>query len=747
MVFCRAVISYARTAEQLEATARRRNPKKREILSGDVAAKLHILPRMRKPNLGLLLLSLTFVTAASVMAQTPKPHPMTLDDAFRVKNVGNVKVSPDGNWVLYTVSSVDLKKDDATTDLWMVSWDGKQDIQLTYDYNGSVGSPEWSPDGKYISFSSGRKGTAEGTQVWVLSRSGGEARQLTDVKKEQGKIAAYQWSPDGTQLLLTVHTGGTVSANEFNDAKDKKYVPPIVITRYLFKQDMTGYITAESHTFLYLYDIATGTMKKLTAGNKYDERDGMWSPDGKEIAFISNHTEESERNINTDVFVVAAKAGSEPRQLTHYTGADAGTPAWSPDGKEIAFLRGGPVKYWQYQEDRLAVIPADGSAHATVVTANFDRPIGAPQWTPDGKHIIALVTDDTNEYPASIDVASGTVQRLVQTEGASRSHSGKTGHEALLWTADTQPAEVYALSDGDLRQLTHQNAKLLSELVLAKSENIQATSKDGTRVDGLITMPDEAGATKPYPMLLWIHGGPQGQDAHEFSVMRQLFAARGYAVLNVNYRGSNGRGIGYQQAIWANWGVDEVQDIEACVNKVVQEGIVDPKRMGVGGWSYGGITTDFMIASTNEFKAASSGAGTGDPLALYGVDEYINQYNFELGPPWKNTETYIKIAYPLLHADRIHTPTLFMGGTSDFNVPLVAGEQMYEALQTLHVPSALIVYPQEFHGFRRPTYIRDRYQYWFNWYDKWVLGKDVKLAYLPWAKKESEKKDSENKAN
>ena len=696
---------------------------------------------MFRPKLGLLLWSLLFASGAPVMAQTPvKPHPMTLDDVFRVKNVENPKVSPDGKYVLYTVSSVDMKKDKATTDLWMVSWDGQQDIQLTYGYDGSVSAPEWSPDGKYISFLSSRKGKVEGAQVWVLNRSGGEARQLTDVTKKQGKIEAYQWSPDGKELLLTVHTGGTVSANEFNDEKEKKYVPPIVITRYLFKQDMIGYVTADSHTFLYLYDVASGKMEKLTTGKKYDERDGMWSPDGKEIAFISNHTAEPERNLNTDVFVAAAKAGSEPRQLTHYTGADLGPLAWSPDGKEIAFLRGGDVKYWQYQENRLAVIAADGGGRATVLTANFDRPIRDPQWTPDGKHIIALVTDDRNAYPASVDVATRTVKRLVASEGVARGHSGKTGHEALLWTTDTKPAEVYALSDGQLRELSHQNAKLVSELVLAKAENMDATSKDGTRVDGLITLPDKAGTTKPYPMLLWIHGGPQGQDAHEFFAMRQLFAANGYAVLNVNYRGSDGRGIAYQKAIWANWGVDEVQDIEACVKKVIAEGIVDPKRMGVGGWSYGGITTDFMIASTNEFKAASAGAGTGDPLALYGVDEYVNQYNFELGPPWENLQTYIKVGYPLLHADRIHTPTLFMGGTSDFNVPLVAGEQMYQALQTLHVPSALIVYPQEFHGFKRPTYLRDRYQYWLNWYNKWVLGENVKLTYLPWAKKEAKEK-------
>ncbi len=665
---------------------------------------------------------------------------MTLNDVFRVKDVGNPKVSPHGNWVLYTVSSMDLKKDRRTTDLWMVSWDGKQDVQLTFGYNGEVSSPAWSPDGKYISFLSSRKGKAKGEQVWVLSRSGGEARQLTEVTKKQGTIEAYRWSPNGKRLLLTVHTGGTVSANAFNDAKEKKYIPPIVITRYLFKEDKIGYVTAKSHTFLYLYDIATGKMSKLTAGEKYDERDGAWSPDGKEIAFISNHTAEPERNINTDVFVTAANAGSEPRRLTHYTGADVGPLAWSPDGKKIAFLRGGHVKYWQYQENRLAVIAADGSGRTTVVTANFDRPIHEPQWTPDGQHIIALVTDDRNRYPASIDVATEKVKRLVESEGASSGHSGKAGHEALLWTTDTKPNEVYALSDGHLRPLTRQNAKLLRKLALAKAENMEATSKDGTRVDGLITLPDQAGATKPYPMLLWIHGGPQGQDAHGFSAVRQLFAARGYAVLNVNYRGSNGRGIAFQKAIWRNWGVDEVQDVEACVNKAIHEGLADPKRMGVGGWSYGGIMTDFMIASTNEFKAASAGAGVGDPVEFYGVDEYVNQYNFELGPPWRDLQTYLKIGYPFLHADRIHTPTLFMGGTSDFNVPVEGGEQMYEALRTLHVPSALIVYPQQFHEFTRPTYIRDRYQYWFNWYDKWVLGKNVKLTYQPWAKKAAKKK-------
>jgi dipeptidyl aminopeptidase/acylaminoacyl peptidase len=239
----------------------------------------------------------------------------------------------------------------------------------------------------------------------------------------------------------------------------------------------------------------------------------------------------------------------------------------------------------------------------------------------------------------------------------------------------------------------------------------------------LLTLPPDAEAGKKYPLLLRIHGGPNGQDAHSFGTERQLFAARGYAVLNVNYRGGSGRGKAYSEAIFADWGHHEVEDLLAAVDEAVKEGYADPNRLGVGGWSYGGILTDYTIASDTRFKAATSGAGVGNPIMLYGVDQYIHQYDNELQPPWKAQETYIKLAYPLYHADRIHTPTLFMGGDKDFNVPLVGGEQMYEALRSLNVPTELIVYPGQFHGFTRPSFIRDRYQRYFDWYDKWVLGK------------------------
>jgi dipeptidyl aminopeptidase/acylaminoacyl peptidase len=223
-------------------------------------------------------------------------------------------------------------------------------------------------------------------------------------------------------------------------------------------------------------------------------------------------------------------------------------------------------------------------------------------------------------------------------------------------------------------------------------------------------------------LLLRIHGGPNGQDQHSFSVERQFFAANGYAVLAVNYRGSAGRGQAFSRSIFADWGNYEVQDLLAGVDHVVKMGVADPDRLGVGGWSYGGILTDYLIASDTRFKAATSGAGTAFTVAFYGTDQYIIQYDYEIGPPWnpKAWETYVKISYPFLHADRIQTPTLFLGGERDFNVPVQGSQQMYQALRSLGIDTQLIIYPNENHGIQRPSYQRDRMERYLAWYDKYI---------------------------
>ena len=663
------------------------------------------------------------LAAASALAQTApapaSPHAMTLDDIFRFQDVGDPQVSPDGQWVAYTLSRIDTAADKRITDIWMVGWDGSQDIELTYNTESSASSPRWSPDGKYLSFEADRLGKAKGTQVWALDRRGGEARELTDVK---GHLGAYVWSPDGKRLLLTIKADDEPESSDKKGEKKEDKPKPIVIDRYHFKQDVQGYLSGTNRNLLYIYDIGTQKLDKLTNDTAHEESNAVWSPDGSKVAYVSNHDPDWDRTINTDVFVVDAAPNSTPKKLTDFKGEDGGRLAWSPDSKWITYTQGSDPKYEEYNLNELAIVGADGTGQR-VLTTKLDRSVSTPRFSPDGKTITVLVEDDRSEYPLSVDVADGTTKRLIDDPGVAFTQNDANGHRVLIWTTDSTPANLVAFEDGKLRKLTGHNDALMAQLKLGTTHDLTAKAKDGTEVHGLITLPPDAVAGQKYPMLLRIHGGPNGQDAHSFVIERQLFAARGFAVLNVNYRGSSGRGRDYSQAIFADWGHHEVEDLLASVDEAVKEGYADPDRLGVGGWSYGGILTDYTIASTTRFKAATSGAGVGNPIMLYGVDQYIHQYDNELQQPWKAQETYIKLAYPLYHADRIKTPTLFMGGDKDFNVPLVGGEQMYQALRSLNVPTELVVYPGQFHGFTRPSFIRDRYQRYFDWYDKWVLGK------------------------
>jgi dipeptidyl aminopeptidase/acylaminoacyl peptidase len=303
---------------------------------------------------------------------------------------------------------------------------------------------------------------------------------------------------------------------------------------------------------------------------------------------------------------------------------------------------------------------------------------------------------------------------------------GKDGRLAVLASSDAKPAEVNAFESNELRVLTHHNDLLMAEFKLGTTEEFRCKAKDGNEVHGLIVKPLDYVAGKKYPTLLRIHGGPNGQDAHSFNFERQLFAANGYMVVAVNYRGSSGRGEKYQTAISADWGNKEVLDLQAAVDHVLSIGLADPDRLGVGGWSYGGILTDAIIAKDRRFKAATSGAGTAFPLGLYGVDQYIMQYDEEIGPPWKvGLDPWIRISYPFLHADQIKTPTLFLGGEKDFNVPLVGGEQMYQALRSLGIPTQLVVYPGQFHGITRPSYQKDRMERYLAWYAKYLKTADA----------------------
>ena len=397
-------------------------------------------------------------------------------------------------------------------------------------------------------------------------------------------------------------------------------------------------------------------------------------------------------------------------------------PEWSSDGKWIAFLVGDEKKYGAYGMEHLALVAADGSAKPVMVkaAADLDRGVTAPHFTADGRAIDVIVADDRSAYPARIPISGGVAEKLAQPPIVMNSWEQAKGCSVAIIGSDTRPNEIFAFENGSFRQLTHQNTELFSQIDIPPSEEVSFKSKDGTEVHGLLTKPVGYTAGSKVPLLLRIHGGPNGQDAHSFSSEKQWFTANGYAVLNVNYRGSSGRGQKFSRAIFADWGHYEVEDLEAGVDHVISMGVADPNRLGVGGWSYGAILTDYMIATDTRFKAGTSGAGTAFTVAFYGTDQYIIQYDYEIGPPWKAFDTYVKLSYPFLHADRIKTPTLFLGGERDFNVPVQGGQQMYQALRSLGIDTQLIIYPNETHGIQRPSYQKDRLERYLAWYDKYL---------------------------
>jgi dipeptidyl aminopeptidase/acylaminoacyl peptidase len=676
---------------------------------------------MLRRRLSCISLLLILALANSLAAQTAR-RPMKLDDLTRFRNVSDPQISPDGQWVAYVVGTTDAKEDKSSSHVWMVNIDGSNDRQITFS-SESESSPRWSPDGKYISFTSSRPGKARGNQVWLLDRNGGEAMQLTELK---GRLQGHEWSPDSKRLALVI--GDPDPESEPGPSPQPGATPrvpkPIVIDRYRFKQDGQGYLLTGRHTYIYIYDIATRKLDRLTK-SKWDESSPAWSPDGTRIAFMSNHGEDPDREPSAQLFVAEAKAGAPEKPLTpETTRANRGRPEWSPDSKWIAFTEGDEKKYGAYNMDHLALVPSDGSSAPARFKASedLDRGVSSPKFTSDGKAIQFLVTDDRSVYPMKANLSGGAAQRLLNPPVVIGNWNFNGGRVVAMSGGDTKAGEIHVWEGNSLRQLTHQNDPLFAELDLGATEEVNFQSKDGTQIGALLTYPIGYVKGTKVPLLLRIHGGPNGQDQHTFSAERQFFAANGYAVLAVNYRGSSGRGQKFSRAIFADWGNYEVQDLLAGVDHVIKMGVADPDRLGVGGWSYGGILTDYLIATDTRFKGATSGAGTAFTVAFYGTDQYIIQYDYEIGPPWnpKAWETYVKISYPFLHADRIQTPTLFLGGERDFNVPVQGSQQMYQALRSLGIDTQLIIYPNENHGIQRPSYQRDRMERYLGWYDKYV---------------------------
>jgi dipeptidyl aminopeptidase/acylaminoacyl peptidase len=590
--------------------------------------------------------------------------------------------------------------------------DGRAEA-LTRTPDASEWLPTWSPDGGSIAFLADRGGEDATTQIWLLPAFGGEARKLTDFP---GGVEDYAWSPDG-KYLAVIATDPERAAGEKKPPKP----PPIVTDRYMFKQDNYGYLTARRR-HLYLYEIAGGAVTQLSTAAS-DEYLPAWSPDGRQIAYVTRRGVDADRHFNYDIYLVEPRAGAAERRLTSFAGADldpdwGARPAWSPDGKRIAYLQSGEDKWIYYAPWQLAIIDvATGDSH---LPAPIDRCFYKPVWAPDGRSILTLVEQSRVTYLSTVDAKSGKVTPLTSGRRFDADVAvAPNGRIAVLGGDDWHPYELAAVERGGLRALTDHNA-FLGPKRLAPIEPIEFASADGTQIEGFLVKPVDYQPGRRYPTILRLHGGPVYQFSHEFMADWQVYAAHGYAVVATNPRGSSGRGFDFSRAIYADWGNKDVQDVLAGVDHAIKLGVADADRLGVGGYSYGGILTNYVIASDTRFKAAASGAGASNFAGLYGHDQYSTYYELELGTPWANRDVYDRVSYPFLHADRIRTPTLFYCAGADFNVPCLGGEQMYQALRTQDISTQFVMYPDENHELTVPSYVRDRLSRQLAWYDRFL---------------------------
>jgi dipeptidyl aminopeptidase/acylaminoacyl peptidase len=629
-------------------------------------------------------------------------------DIYHVKYVDDPEVSPDEKWVVYVVTSPDSTEDKYDDNVWMTAIDGSGAVQLTYS-DEDESNPKWSPDNRLISFLSSRDKAKEKTQLWVMDRRGGEAKQLTELK---ASISDYAWSPDAKKIILTIR-----DQEVRPDSSKDKPAKPIVIDRYHFKQDETGYLE-DKYTHLYLFDLETKKLDTLTKGN-YDHSDAVWSPDGQHIAFTSNRSGDPDRNTNSDIWIIEPKAKPTPRKLTTWIDFDR-NPIWSPDGKSIAYLRSISPEWDTYDEPHLAVVSIDGG-EPTILSRALDRPVNKPQWYQDGKSILALIEDDRQRYVMSFDVASKKYARLSEGDRSITFVKPLQGNRSVVLMSETAKLpEIYVFEKGAFKKLTTHNDAFIEKHSFASAEGFTFKNRDGLQVGGILYWPHGKPKNEKLPLILWIHGGPVAQDEYEFDLTIQMLASRGYAVAAINYRGSNGRGYAFSKAIFGDWGGKEVVDLIDGVNYLIKTGVMDADKLGIGGWSYGGILTDYVTATDPRFKAAASGAGSALQLSMYGTDQYIQQYEMELGVPWKNIGKWMKVSYPFLKMDKIKTPTLYMVGESDYNVPAAGSEQMYQGLRSLGIPTQLVIYPKQNHGLTVPSYWKDRYERYLQWFGKYL---------------------------
>lgn len=666
---------------------------------GLIFMKLSIKPIV---SVGAFLLFVSISITNSAVADTSRRH-ITVDDQHAFKSVASPVFSPDRKWLAYTVSSNDVAANKSITRIWMLPAVGGTPIPMT---SATVSSrqPVFSKDGKTLYFISARGDKK--AQVWSLNLEfGGEARQVTD--NERG-VSRINFSSDEKKLLL-------VLTDEDKTEPLVEGSKPWVVDRLNFKQDYVGYV-GHLRDHIYILDIASGQLTQITHGD-FDDSQPAWSPDDKQIAFTSNRNPEAD--YNTDIWLIESKTGATSRKLTSNTGSDS-SPVWHPDGEWLAISSARPGVEPNYAINHLARISVS-QPEIEFLMEDLDRNVNRIRFSDDGKSIYFLIEDSGERHLARLNLKQQKITRLVTGQRMVTDFAlGARNQLAGIVNQDTQPGELFVSQGSDIQIITEANKSLLNQLQLARTEEIHFEAPDGWPIEGFVTFPVGFEHGQKYPAILRIHGGPVGQYGHGFSFESQLLAARGYVVVRSNPRGSSGYGQDFTMGLYQGWGEKDYQDVLAAVDHVIAQGYVDPERLGVGGYSYGGILTNYLLGQTDRFKAAVSGAGSGHYLASYGHDEYRVWYETELGLPWESRELWERLS-PFNYIHRATTPTMFFGGDKDWNVPIQGSEQLYQVMKRVGIETRLVVYPGEHHGGWSFANEKDAWLRRLAWYDRFLM--------------------------
>ncbi len=636
-------------------------------------------------------------------------------DLYRLRSVSDVQFSPDDRHIAYSVSMND-RPGRPYTQIWIMDVASGKTVRLGGEKDSSS-RPRWSPDGKMLAFMGGQ---VEKSGLSYVRADGSGQTFLAEVTGTNsplpGQGEEFSWSPDSKTIAYVSSVAGPETQAAAGD--------PMVISRYLYKPTASEGMTHfndNKRLHLFSIDIASKQLHQLTTGT-YDEHSVDWSPDGQEILFDSNHEPNSDEFFNYDVFALKVSDGSI-RRITA-TESNEYAPKWSPDGKMIAFLgttRGLTDRETTMEDTHAFLMDADGS-HRREIGGSIDNRQQALHWAPDGSSIYVTFQERGSIHLARLPLAGGQPEVLVNELGAVGSYAiGKNGSMAYALATPTDLAELYLKESGSpARQVTQLNAEVLAGKTIASVEAFRFMSNDNKyEVEAFLTKPLGMTATSKHPMIVDIHGGPHGQNGPTFSFKNQAYAALGWAVLQVNYRGSTGYGQKFADAVFGDQDGNEGQDVLYGVSAAVRRYLwIDRERMGIEGVSYGGQLSDWLITQTNEFKAAIPTAGISN-LISYNYMTYYNQYEeMEFGQFFHQgklmDDAWERSA--LKHVANAHTPTMLVHGENDPDVPIAEAEQYFVALKDVGVDTIFVRYPREGHGLHETKHIVDWIDRSVAWY-------------------------------